>query len=115
MPHSQTNTRPNNINPEMKLWHVIGMIPKGSVCTYGTLATLVERPGCARWVGRVLGDLPQDTELPWHRVLRADGTIASRASAPEQASRLRDEGVEVKGYKVNIKKYSWPDHDIITS
>lgn len=92
----------------MKVWHVVGMIPKGAVCTYGTIATLVERPGCARWVGSVLRDLPKDTELPWHRVLRAGGVIANRAGTLEQASRLRGEGLIVKDNKVDIKKYGWP-------
>ena len=47
-------------------------------------------PGRARLVGRILAEDGHD--LPWHRVLRADGTCAPHI-ATEQLARLRAEGV----------------------
>ena len=96
------------ITPEMKVWHIVGMIPKGSVCSYGVIASLAECPGCARWVGRILSQLPPDTSLPWHRVLRANGQIAIRGGAKLQIKRLQSEGIVIQDHRVDMQKYGWP-------
>lgn len=68
---------------------VILAIPVGSVLSYGEVAAIAGLPS-ARLVGRLLSEDGQD--LPWHRVLRADGTCAPHI-AVEQSARLRAEGV----------------------
>ena len=65
-------------------------IPAGETSTYGEVAAAAGIPGRARLVGRILADDGHD--LPWHRVLRADGTCAPHI-ATEQLARLRAEGV----------------------
>jgi alkylated DNA nucleotide flippase Atl1 len=64
-------------------------IPPGETASYGEIA---ERAGLrsARLVGRILAEDGHD--LPWHRVLRADGSCAPHI-AREQSARLRAEGV----------------------
>ena len=64
-------------------------IPPGQVRSYGEVA---EEAGLnsARLVGRVLAEDGHD--LPWYRVVRANGTFAPHLAA-EQAARLRVEGV----------------------
>ena len=64
-------------------------IPSGETATYGEIA---ERAGLRspRLVGRILAEDGHD--IPWHRVLRADGTPAPHIAA-EQSARLRAEGV----------------------
>ncbi|WP_214404612.1 MGMT family protein [Pseudonocardia lacus] len=64
-------------------------VPPGQTTTYGEIA---ERAGLRspRLVGRILAEDGHD--LPWHRVLRADGTCAPHI-AREQSARLRAEGV----------------------
>ncbi len=69
---------------------VVRGIPQGETSTYGEVATLAGIPGRARLVGRILAEDGHD--LPWHRVLRADGTAAPHI-AQEQLARLRAEGV----------------------
>lgn len=69
---------------------VVRAIPAGETSSYGEVARLAGLPGRARLVGRVLAEDGHD--LPWHRVLRADGTCAPHI-AHEQAARLRVEGV----------------------
>lgn len=64
-------------------------IPPGETSTYGEIATQLGLSS-PRIVGRVLAEDGHD--LPWHRVLRADGTPAPHI-AEEQAARLRVEGV----------------------
>ncbi|WP_198961230.1 MGMT family protein [Pseudonocardia sp. MH-G8] len=64
-------------------------VPAGETATYGEIA---ERTGLRspRLVGRILAEDGHD--LPWHRVLRADGSCAPHLAA-EQSARLRAEGV----------------------
>ncbi|MFP5023201.1 MGMT family protein [Pseudonocardia phyllosphaerae] len=68
---------------------VVAAIPPGETSTYGDVAA---RAGIrsARLVGRILAE--DGADLPWHRVLRANGTPAPHIAA-EQAARLRAEGV----------------------
>lgn len=71
---------------------VVRSIPPGETSSYGEVARLAGIPGRARLVGRILAEDGHD--LPWHRVLRADGTCAPHI-AQEQRARLRAEGVLV--------------------
>ena len=72
-------------------------IPAGEVAAYGVVAQRAGLPGRARLVARVLAE-GGDRDLPWHRVLRADGRIAFPPGSEafrEQRARLLDEGVDV--------------------
>lgn len=90
-------------------------IPPGCVASYGQVARLVGLPRGARLVGRVLGSLPEGTEVPWHRVVSAAGSIslpADSAAGRLQRERLRDEGVAVLRGRVSMARYGWqPDLD----
>jgi alkylated DNA nucleotide flippase Atl1 len=69
-------------------------IPPGSVATYGDVS-----PGAPRFAGTVLfGTTERD--LPWWRVVRADGSLAKGA---HQKRRLREEGVPFRGERVEMK------------
>lgn len=69
---------------------VVRAVPPGRTTTYGEVAARAGLPGRARLVGKILAEDGHD--LPWHRVLRADGTCAPQI-AREQSARLRAEGV----------------------
>lgn len=58
-------------------------IPEGYVRTYGDLD-----PVAPRLPGRILAETDED--VPWHRVVRADGSLAQ---GERQAALLRAEGV----------------------
>ncbi len=81
---------------EREVARVVRAIPKGQVSSYGQVAQRAGRPGGARMISRVLWKV---RGLPWWRVVQAGGTLAPQV-APEQARRLRAEGVEVRGRKV---------------
>jgi methylated-DNA-protein-cysteine methyltransferase related protein len=81
---------------------VVAAIPAGSVLAYGEVAARAGLPGRARLVGRILAEDSHD--LPWHRVLRADGTPAPHLAA-EQLARLRAEGVLAKGGRIPMRRY----------
>ncbi|PRY39828.1 MGMT family protein [Umezawaea tangerina] len=83
-------------------------VPPGRVTTYGDIAALTGAPS-PRMVGALLSEDGHD--LPWHRVLRANGTPAPHL-AHEQLTRLRAEGVLAKGQRVDLGEYRWrPSED----
>ena len=59
-----------------RILSAVAAIPRGSVLSYGAVAFRAGLPGRARLVARVLSQLPDGHDLPWHRVLRASGSIA---------------------------------------
>lgn len=81
---------------------VVAAIPAGSVLAYGQVAARAGLPGRARLVGRILAE--EGDELPWHRVLRADGRPAAHLAA-EQLARLRTEGVLAEDGRVPMRRY----------
>jgi len=88
------------------IWLVIAAIPHGRVCTYGDIANMAGQPGQARWVGRLLSELPPDSTLPWHRVVNASGKI-THPNASKQVQRLQDEGIQTVHQRVALKRYRW--------
>ena len=88
----------------------MAQIPEGKVISYGELAALAGLGRAARWVGRTLSQLPQDTRLPWHRVLAAGGRLslaAGTASGEEQRARLRAEGLTIRNDRVDMRRHGW--------
>lgn len=85
-------------------------VPKGKVVTYGQLASLAGLPGAARLAGSVLCNLPESTELPWHRVINSQGKISlpeNSESYKEQRRRLEAEGIEFKNQKISLRIYGY--------
>ena len=66
-------------------------IPEGFVRTYGDLS-----PGAPRFAGTVLHAC-DDPSVPWHRVVRADGSLAK---GRRQRRLLMREGVPFRGERV---------------
>jgi len=75
-------------------------IPEGFVRTYGDID-----PGAPRLVGRVLAGTHEG--LPWHRVVRADGSLAK--GRPQRKLLLR-EGVPMRGDRVDLRQARLPRH-----
>ncbi len=88
---------------------VVARIPKGRVMTYGQIAALCGHPRAARVVGQIAHFGPE--YLPWHRVVKKDGQLASGYSyGGKEAHRrsLETEGVVVIDDKIeSIDKYIW--------
>ena len=72
-------------------------IPEGFVRTYGDID-----PRAPRLVGRVLASVH---DVPWHRVVRADGTIPQGAP---QRRLLVAEGVPMRGDRVDLAEARLP-------
>ena len=72
-------------------------VPKGKVSCYRDIALRAGLPNGARYTVRVLHSLAEKYDLPWHRIIRADGSIAlGEGEGKElQITLLRAEGVKV--------------------
>ena len=81
---------------EAEVTATIRSLAPGDVATYGEIAAEAGFPGAARAVGNVLA---RSSDLPWWRVVRADGGLV-RSHEEEQARLLRREGVRVSGARV---------------
>ncbi len=102
------------MNPEFRdaVYQIVAAIPAGKVSSYGAVARQAGFPRHARFVGRLMSQLPDESRLPWHRVLRGDGRIAlaGTPSGEIQIQRLLDEQVPVLGDRVpNSSFVTWTD------
>jgi len=75
-------------------------IPAGFVRTYGDIS-----PGAPRQAGAVLASC-HAPELPWYRVVRADGSLAQGA---RQRALLEAEGVPFRGERVDMRVARVPE------
>jgi methylated-DNA-protein-cysteine methyltransferase-like protein len=80
-----------------RIGDAVGALAEGEVVSYGEVARRAGRPGAGRAVGAYLAE--HGAGLPWWRVVRADGALAS-PNRREQQRRLRAEGVEVRAGRV---------------
>lgn len=68
---------------------VVRRIPRGRVATYGQVAMLAGLPGRARFVGNALAALPEESRVPWQRVVNAAGRVSARRDGGDAAARQR--------------------------
>jgi len=73
------------------IYDIVRTIPHGKVISYGHIAKLLGRPRNAREVGRAMRICPDD--IPWQRVVMADGSIAGGIHADMRKALLESEGV----------------------
>lgn len=85
-------------------------IPPGQVATYGQIAALAGKPRNARQVGRILYGLREQDDVPWHRVINAQGAISTyRVGSGElQHFLLIQEGVTFNTQgRCKLSAYQW--------
>jgi methylated-DNA-protein-cysteine methyltransferase-like protein len=98
------------LNINEKIWQIVAYIPEGRVATYGQIARLAGYPNHARFVGATLKKLPQDTKLPWYRVVNAQGRLAfpeNSQAYTKQKALLENEGVVFKNAKLSLSSFGW--------
>jgi len=74
--------------------------PEGFVRSYGDVS-----PGAPRVAGAVLSAC-EDPSVPWHRIVRADGSLAKGA---RQRALLEAEGVPFVGERVDMRAARLPE------
>jgi methylated-DNA-protein-cysteine methyltransferase-like protein len=80
----------------------IRRVKPGFVSTYGDLC-----PEAPRFAGRVLSQC-DDPEVPWQRIVRADGSLAK---GERQRRLLEAEGVPFRGKRVDMREAWMPVED----
>ena len=92
------------------IYKIVKHVPKGKVATYGQIARLAGIPGHARQVGYALHSLPDDSKVPWHRVINQKGRISLDTSGSLQRDLLESEGISFDMHAtIDLKKYQWTD------
>jgi alkylated DNA nucleotide flippase Atl1 len=95
-------TAPASRDPALRRARIVARvreIPEGFVRTYGDID-----PGAPRLVGRVLSDAHAN-DLPWQRVVRADGVMPQ---GERQRELLLREGVPMRGHRVDLRHARLP-------
>jgi methylated-DNA-protein-cysteine methyltransferase-like protein len=101
-----------------RVYEIVQAIPPGRVMTYGGIAALIPAPGDmplpsyrrvrARWAGYAMQDCPE--EIPWHRVVNAQGRISPRLGhGPHvQEVLLQEEGVAFDDHgRIDLGRFQW--------
>lgn len=100
------------------VYRIVCSIPVGHVLTYGDIGQMIPPPSGidlpayarvrARWVGYAMRDCPDD--IPWQRVVNAQGAISPRPGLGPQVQRalLEEEGVHFKeNGRIDLDRYRW--------
>jgi len=95
-----------------RIYEITRQIPRGKVATYGQIADLAGLPGRARVVGYALYRVaPDDTAIPWQRVINAKGKISydARRGGNDSLQRnlLEAEGIHFARDKIDLATYQW--------
>ena len=100
---------------DQRVWSEVTRIPHGRLATYGQIADLIGAWGCARQVGWALRRLPLPSEVPWQRVVNAQGrismTLSRKGSDWIQRDLLLQEGIPVDAEgRLPLREVLWrPD------
>ncbi|MDE1820449.1 MAG: MGMT family protein [Euryarchaeota archaeon] len=84
----------SHVDFEARVVEAVREIPFGRVCTYGDIDRRAPRR-----VGAILATTLED--IPWHRVVRADGTLAM---GRRQEELLLQEGVPISHGRVDLAR-----------
>jgi methylated-DNA-protein-cysteine methyltransferase-like protein len=117
-PEKHFFTPPNRPAFNALVWEIARQIPSGKVCSYGKIAGLIPPPPGmsfkdyqawgARWVGGAMAACSSD--VPWQRVLNAQGKISLRQGGGglEQRRLLEEEGVIFDEHeRVDLSRFGW--------
>lgn len=106
---------PNQQHYFEQVWTLVRQVPLGKVATYGQIAQMLPPPNGieleeykalgSRWVGDAMAACPKD--VPWQRIINAQGKISDRPGAQQQRQRLEEEKIVFVNDKVDLKIYQW--------
>ena len=95
----------------IRVYEVVGKIPRGKVATYGQIAALLDEGNNARVVGWAMKAAPEALKLPCHRVVNKQGMLSpSQVFGDKEFQRamLEAEGVTfMENGCIDMKKHLW--------
>jgi methylated-DNA-protein-cysteine methyltransferase related protein len=94
------------------IYGLVRQIPAGQVTTYGQVAEILGLYGRARQVGYALFQVAPESDIPWHRVVNAQGKISRspmrQGNDDLQRILLEREGIVFDTQeKLNLRHYRW--------
>lgn len=96
-----------------RVYAQVALIPFGKVCTYGKIAELAGYPKASREVGLAMSQVQSESNLPCHRVVNKNGTMApgyAFGSKEQQRKMLKDEGIIFyENGNIDMPKHMWPN------
>ncbi|MGB1238165.1 MAG: MGMT family protein [Pseudomonadales bacterium] len=97
------------------VWQLARQVPAGRVATYGQLAKIIGTPQglsqddyhayASRWVGDAMAACPGD--VPWQRIVNAQGEVSKRVDAERQRQLLEAEGLTFYAGKLDLRNCQW--------
>lgn len=97
------------------VYRLVRRIPRGSVMTYGQIATILGAPRAARAVGYAMRAAGRHDDVPWQRVINHRGRISARTEVERpliQKMLLEAEGVKFdETERCDLKRYRWEPKD----
>ncbi len=91
-----------------RVYRLVRQTPPGKVTSYGAIARMLGYPRAARTVGWALHSLPEDSDVPWQRVINSQGRIST--SCREHSASLQRTLLEAEGIKFDEHGYVDWDH-----
>jgi methylated-DNA-protein-cysteine methyltransferase-like protein len=94
-----------------QVYGIVRNCPRGKIVSYGGVAAMLGQPRAARAVGRALNALPDDTKVPWWRVVNSRGMVSIRGV--EQGESLQRVLLEREGVKfepsgrISWQRFGW--------
>lgn len=93
-----------------RVYEIVSAIPFGMVTTYGYIGRALGAKSSARMVGYALRSLPQNNQLPCHRVVNRNGELSGKIHfEPHTLMRelLEAENVAFVNDAVDMEKHLW--------
>jgi len=95
---------------QLSVVDALSVVPKGQITTYKNISIAIGRPGASQAAHNAVKVAVRDYgyDLPWHRIVRADGRMYLNPNFfDDRIERLREESIEVsdKGYIQNLADY----------
>ncbi len=94
-----------------RVYRAVRAVPRGSIVSYGGIAAMLGSPRAARGVGQALRALPDDSDVPWWRVVNRNAEISNRGTTHGpllQRKLLQKEGVRFNpAGRADWSKYGW--------
>ena len=98
-----------------EVWNFVRQVPSGKLVTYGQIAQSLPKPldfvfneqsvSSAQLVGNAMAMCPAD--VPWHRVVNAQGRVSNWAAASKQLQLLEAEGLSFSEGRIDLEQYQW--------
>ena len=92
------------------VFDIVKQIPAGKVASYGQISKMI--PGwTARMVGYALASLPNDSGVPWQRVINSKGKISPHGAgfgSAMQRALLEQEGIIFReDNSIDMRNFGW--------